>query len=200
MPRPSQEQKILDAALSCFAALGYDGTRIKHIAERAEVSEGALYRHYRSKEEVAQALFIEHMGAFGRRWRELAGTAGTVETRLRLLLRAAFAAYRAQPAAITFVLLQKPQLTAPPPSDFVWPLEVVEDLVREGQAAGTLRDGQPNLLAAIFLGCLLRPVIVSQYAAPGALDLLGTIEHDSVIEDAALAALARPASKSAPTL
>ncbi len=50
MPRPSQEDTILTAALSCFAELGYDATRIKHIATHAGVSEGALYRHYPSKE------------------------------------------------------------------------------------------------------------------------------------------------------
>jgi len=57
MPRPSQEAKILDAALSCFAKLGYDATRIKHIAETADVSEAAIYRHYVSKEALAEALF-----------------------------------------------------------------------------------------------------------------------------------------------
>ncbi|HEX2909750.1 MAG TPA: TetR family transcriptional regulator, partial [Chloroflexia bacterium] len=33
MPRPSQENKILEAALYCFAQKGYDGTTIRHMAE-----------------------------------------------------------------------------------------------------------------------------------------------------------------------
>ena len=53
MPRPSRESEILDAALACFAERGYDGTRVRHIAQRAGVSEAALYRHHPSKEAVA---------------------------------------------------------------------------------------------------------------------------------------------------
>ena len=60
MPRPSQENKILEAALQCFADLGYEGTRTRHIAERAGVAESALYRHYASKEAIAQVLFQQH--------------------------------------------------------------------------------------------------------------------------------------------
>ena len=45
MPRPSQKDKILQAAVECFAELGSDATRVRHVAERDRVSEDALYRH-----------------------------------------------------------------------------------------------------------------------------------------------------------
>jgi hypothetical protein len=69
------------------------------------------------------------------------------------------------------------------------PIEIIEQIIAAGQDQGELRAGQPNLLAAIFFGCVLRPIIVAGLAAPGALDLLGGTQHDQVIEDAALAAL-----------
>ena len=34
---------------------------IREIAERAGVSEGALYRHYASKEELACSIFLTHL-------------------------------------------------------------------------------------------------------------------------------------------
>jgi AcrR family transcriptional regulator len=37
MPRPSQKQKIMDAALRCFARNGFGNTRIREIAEAAQV-------------------------------------------------------------------------------------------------------------------------------------------------------------------
>jgi hypothetical protein len=43
-------------------------------------------------------------------------------------------------------------------------------------------------LAAILLGCVLRPIIVAQLAQPDALDLLHDTAHDTVIADAACAA------------
>jgi AcrR family transcriptional regulator len=183
---------MLDAALRCFAELGYEATRIRHIAERAGVSEGALYRHYPSKEAVAHALFDEHMGAYAARLRSVADTDQTVEQRLRSVIRTSFESYRANPDGINFILLQKPRLIAGWLPNPAFPLDIIEEIIREGQRQGVLRDGQPNLLAAIFLGCLLRPVIVSQLAEPGALDLLHDRHHDRVIEDAAWAAVARP--------
>ena len=79
-----------------------------------------------------------------------------------------------------------------PSTNFDYPLDVIAQVVTAGQRVGAIRDGQPNLLAAIAMGCVLRPIIVSQLAQPGSLDLLATDVHDQVISDAGWAALARP--------
>jgi AcrR family transcriptional regulator len=47
--------RILQAAAECFALHGYDATGVAEICRRAEVSKGALYHHFPSK----QALFLE---------------------------------------------------------------------------------------------------------------------------------------------
>jgi AcrR family transcriptional regulator len=64
MPRPSQKDKILQAAVECFAELGYDATRVRHVAERAGVSEAALYRHFPSMQALAGELYLHHFAAF----------------------------------------------------------------------------------------------------------------------------------------
>jgi AcrR family transcriptional regulator len=38
--------KLLTAAVELFAERGYDGVRVRHIAERAGVTTGAIYAHY----------------------------------------------------------------------------------------------------------------------------------------------------------
>ncbi len=193
MPRASQENKILAAALSCFAALGYDATRVKHIAARAGVSEGALYKHYPSKEAVAQALYRQHLGEYAAKLRAVIDAGGSAEDRLRAALRLSLEDYRANPDAIGFILLQQPTFMAGlSEEDVAYPLDLIEEVVRDGQRDGVIREGQPNLLAAIFLGCLLRPLIVSRLAPPGALDLLHDTRHDEVVAAAAWAALAHP--------
>jgi AcrR family transcriptional regulator len=55
---------IREAALSCFARLGYEGTRVRHIADEAGVSEAALYRHWKSKEELAASVFADGMRGY----------------------------------------------------------------------------------------------------------------------------------------
>lgn len=62
MPKLSQEklnaraEHILDAAEQCFAETGIHRTTVHDICARAEVSPGALYRYFRSKEDLIFAL------------------------------------------------------------------------------------------------------------------------------------------------
>jgi len=192
MPRPSQEAKILDAALSCFAKLGYDATRIKHIAEAAEVSEAAIYRHYVSKEALAEALFWHWLTRFSV---ELAAIAAqddqSIEQRLRSIIATLLSFYRRDTNAALFVLIRPPMFWLTPPEGLVFPVEIVERLIEQGQAVHLIREGRRNLLAAIFLGCVLRPVIVAEGSDPGALDLIHETQHDVIIADAAWHAIKR---------
>ncbi|MDO5536840.1 MAG: TetR family transcriptional regulator [Desulfovibrionaceae bacterium] len=53
--------RIIRAAAACFAEKGYSGCSMQDIAERAELSKGALYCHYKSKAELFRAMIaIEH--------------------------------------------------------------------------------------------------------------------------------------------
>ena len=189
--RPSQRHLILDAALRCFAERGYDATRVQHIADRAGVSNGALYRHFPSKQALAEQLYADALAGVTGPMAAAADTPRTVRERLQGCLGAMLAAYRAAPDAATFAVLRQQALMPALPADTVFPVTILERLVREGQAAGEVRNGDPKLLAAIFAGCLVRPLIVAQLAAPGSFDLLLQTKHDQTILDAAWAALAR---------
>jgi AcrR family transcriptional regulator len=193
MPRPSQKPTILAAALDCFSEQGYAATRIHQIAERAGVTEGALYRHYPSKEAIARDLFITSFASFAGHMLEIARAGQRPDEQIRQVVRTSLAAYREQPAAFRFVLLRERPFGGPMPPDTVYPLDVVEGIIRAGQQAGQVRDGQPNVLAAMVFGCILWPIIVSLTADPGALDLLGSTAQDELIVAAAWAAIAAPA-------
>jgi AcrR family transcriptional regulator len=51
------KERVERAAIDLFAARGIDGVSIANIAGAAGVSQGALYRHYRGKDELAAQLF-----------------------------------------------------------------------------------------------------------------------------------------------
>jgi len=190
MPRPSQQHAVLAAALQCFAERGYDGTPVKQIAERAGVTTGAIYRHFPSKEALAQTLYGQCMRLYSDALRQAADGAGPVRGRLESALRAALALYRANPDAMTFALLRQHSFMPALPADFVYPIGVIEGLIAEGQRLGQVRDGDAKLLAAISAGCLLRPLIVSQLAAAGSFDPLEDGRHDDTIVTAAWSAVA----------
>ena len=179
--------------MDCFAEQGYDGTRVRHIAERAGVSDAALYRHYASVEALAQELFAHYFGEYARQIVD-ATAHGTTEQKLRAAVRTSLAFYRADPAAALFILVRQPTFQPRLPAGTVYPLEIIERIIATGQRQRELRAGQPNLLAAIFFGCVLRPIQLASHAAPGAFALITETRHDQVIEEAALAALRRDRS------
>lgn len=168
MPRPSRRGEILDAALHCFATHGRDGTRVRHIAEQAGVSEAAIYRHFASLEAVAEAVFVAHMTSYGRTLHAIVGAPDrSVRERLEAFVETTLDLCRDRPEVFAFLVDQQPQRMAALPADASYPLHAIELLVAEGQADGSVVAGDVRLLAAMVLGCTLRPTIVARHAAPG---------------------------------
>ncbi|MCV7230078.1 helix-turn-helix domain-containing protein [Mycolicibacterium komossense] len=52
-------RKILDAAIELFSEVGFAATSLGDIIERAEMTKGALYYHFESKESLASAIIEE---------------------------------------------------------------------------------------------------------------------------------------------
>src|SRR6184192_4435547 len=62
-PEPSRKQ-LVRAAIDCFARLGYQGTSIDRIARDAGVTKGAVYYHFRDKEELLFDAVKDRVGGF----------------------------------------------------------------------------------------------------------------------------------------
>jgi AcrR family transcriptional regulator len=54
----STRERILDVALELFTDQGFDGTSMREIAERLDISKPAIYYHFASKEEILMALHM----------------------------------------------------------------------------------------------------------------------------------------------
>ena len=57
-------RRIMDVALACFLADGYEQTTIATIRKRSGTSNGALFHHFPSKEAIAGALHVEAIASF----------------------------------------------------------------------------------------------------------------------------------------
>lgn len=187
-PRPSSQAAIVDAALSCFARTGYDATRIRDIAQAAGVSEGALYRHFASKEDLARELRLQVMSLFGE---ELvaASRRDTPLESLRAMAARVLTLYRERPSAFVFALVQAPPaaLASMPADDL--PIDIIASVIERARAEGGVRDGDARVLASCYLGCLMQPISLS-LSAPGCVhDLLADDSADPTIIEAALGAV-----------
>jgi len=72
MPRVTEEhlaarrRQILDAAVTCFARQGLHRTTMQDIFREAELSPGAVYRYFPSKEAILRAIAEEAFGNVAR--------------------------------------------------------------------------------------------------------------------------------------
>lgn len=57
----SRRDQIMRAALTCFLEYGFAATTIEMIREKSGASTGSLYHHFRNKEAIASAIYIEAM-------------------------------------------------------------------------------------------------------------------------------------------
>ena len=64
--REPSRKSLLRAAVDCFARLGYQGTTIDRIARDAGVTKGAVYYHFRDKEQLLFEAVKDHVGEFER--------------------------------------------------------------------------------------------------------------------------------------
>jgi AcrR family transcriptional regulator len=63
--KPDTRERILDVALELFTEQGFDGTSLREIAERLNVTKAALYYHFESKDDILLALHMR-MHEFGK--------------------------------------------------------------------------------------------------------------------------------------
>src|SRR6059058_3482352 len=62
--REPSRKPLLRAAIDCFARLGYQGTTIDRIARDAGVTKGAVYYHFRDKEQLLFEAVKDRIGGF----------------------------------------------------------------------------------------------------------------------------------------
>lgn len=59
MKKKNTKQRILDEALDLFAVHGYDGVTVAQIADAVGIKTPSLYKHYKSKQDIFDAILRE---------------------------------------------------------------------------------------------------------------------------------------------
>jgi AcrR family transcriptional regulator len=60
--RPPTADRIIRAAVELFAEQGFDATSVQQVVERAEVTKGALYHYFASKDDLLFAIYQSLIG------------------------------------------------------------------------------------------------------------------------------------------
>lgn len=66
------KERIVDEALTLFSLQGFKGTTVKNIADAVGIKDSSIYKHFKSKQEILDAI-VDQMKS---RMEELSGTLG----------------------------------------------------------------------------------------------------------------------------
>ncbi len=157
---PEKRRAILHAAVRVFAEKGYHGCRIADVARAAGVAYGLVYHYFRNKEELLESVFAEQWAILINAIKAIDEGPGSASEKVAGIFGFVFDVYKTAPAAVRVLILE---VTRTPHSlragstreTFERAVNLVADVVRQGQARGELRaDLDPVVAAAGLLGAL----------------------------------------------
>jgi len=157
------KDKVDRAAVELFAARGVDGVSIADIAMSAGISQGALYRHYRSKDEMAAQLFAE---AYRRTGAELAAIYATrtgFVARIAAMIGHFCALYDADPALFRFMLIAQHDLLPGVDDAGAAPVAAIEAAIAEAVSSGEISPVDIALASATVMGIVLQSALFHLY-------------------------------------
>lgn len=168
----SREQ-LLDAAEEVFGRKGYHAATLKEVAELAEFSVGSVYSFFENKDDLFRQIFMRRGEEFMPDLRAvLADHHGTPLERLHRLVDFEVRWFREHPH-FGRLYLRHPDRDMDPviAANYQEAMHLQADLIRQGQADGTIRPGDPEALARLFSGLMgayqaLDPAVVSDDPDP----------------------------------
>ena len=148
-------ERLIEAARQLFASAGYDATSVRDITSRAHANLGAITYHFGSKEALYHAVIERFAVPIADRIAAISTETGPPLERLAKCVRAFMEhiwAHPEMPRLIMRELASDRPLPEPVARVIRRNLESFGRILREGQADGTVRQGEPHLMALSIAG------------------------------------------------
>ena len=174
MPKVSQAYldarrgEILEAAIACFAREGFHRTTMAEIVKESELSPGAIYNYFESKEEIIEAI-AEERREVEQALIAAATKAGTVVEALRRLRDAFFGDLKTPKERLRRRLSiqlwaeaqRNPRILRLVRGSFEGPLRMLSEIISEAQRRGEISgkvdaEAAARFLIAAFYGLVLQ--------------------------------------------
>ncbi|HLO04168.1 MAG TPA: TetR/AcrR family transcriptional regulator [Symbiobacteriaceae bacterium] len=158
--RQAQHKAILTAALPLFARGGIDGTPVSQIAKAAGVAHGTVFLYFPTKEDLAAEVLTHFLSQHLEQLLSALEPPGSPLDRLKTFTRFALGLMKEENNLVLLAANIKAQRDrfrdlAPHLSAFAHSLtNEVAKIIREGQAAGELGPGTPEVTAWAFFTLL----------------------------------------------
>ncbi|MDY0148657.1 MAG: TetR/AcrR family transcriptional regulator [Kiritimatiellia bacterium] len=165
-PTEVRQQEIAQAALKIIATRGMKGLRVSAVARQVGLVPSGIYRHYRSKETLIDAVLDFIRARLAANALDVTQMEGDTATRLHALLMKQVDLIRENESIPQVIFSQEvytghPERRAKLLGIIQGFLAKVAGIVAEGQQAGDVRrDIDPAVVALMFLGLFQPPTLL----------------------------------------
>lgn len=157
--RPGSKNQITKAALGLFIRKGIKATTTREIATKAGIAEGTIYRHFKSKNDIASELFVHYMNLFRNRLLEAEQASDEPRESIREMIKVFFEFAKDEPKAYDYIMAghysELPKMT----TNFSKPKDVFVHAVKNGIGKGDFARMDENLGAALVIGMITRSIL-----------------------------------------
>lgn len=156
-------ERLERCALTLFVEKGIHATTIKDIANSAGIAEGTLYRHFTSKEELAESLFLSAHEKIAKQVRKESERFPTLKGKLKFMVHFFCEKYDEDPIVFNYLLLaQHHQMQILKQADYSAHAQLVS-MVNEGIKKKELAKRDPEFYVAIILGIIFQAALSRFY-------------------------------------
>jgi AcrR family transcriptional regulator len=155
-------QRIIQGALLLFAEKGVDATSIRDIASSAAISEPAIYRHFKSKEDLVWEIFWSGYRGLGETLRAVEASGGLRE-RLAAMVQTICGLFDRDQALFRFLLLTQHGQLGKITDREKSPVQVLHDQLATAIKAGALPQQDAELATSTVFGIVLQAATFRVY-------------------------------------
>lgn len=160
----TQTRKKLDrCALTLFVKKGITETTIKDIAQKAQIAEGTLYRHYKSKDELAQSLFVSSYAEISEQMKAISDKANNIEQKIQDMVLLFAKKFDEDPILFRYLLLTQHHQAKFLSQEKANAHYFLAELVVFAMDKGQMPKSDPNVSAAIILGIVMQAAVSRVY-------------------------------------
>ena len=146
---------LMTAAVMLAARGGQAAATIRAIAEKVGVTEGAVYRHFRSKEELCWSAYKRIVAEMVEQKRHLATQGIPIRQRIDEWVRLTFEFFDRQPEAFAYVLLTEHKVPEGECEITHVQGKLFKAMVHDSMATGELRQLDPDVALSHLTGLML---------------------------------------------
>ncbi|HEY9548214.1 MAG TPA: TetR/AcrR family transcriptional regulator [Kiloniellaceae bacterium] len=158
MPRhPDTRQRIERAAVVLFASKGVDATTTKEIAAAVGISEGAIYRHFKSKDELVWHLFSTNYFDLARRIDAMLDETPSFADRIDGAIGLFCTLFDRDAELFAFVLISQHGQLRRLEDGMPNPVASLRGMFQAAIDAGECRASDADIMTAMALGLVIQP-------------------------------------------